>query len=118
LIKDSSFFYDKGVWRGSLSGAPMSAGVMDIGDVVQQFLKAPGNINAANPTANAQQLLVVNSMLNYMSNYNNWAFLDNYNINSPYKPYLISLQAQMMTTIEGLYKSPGNYPTNPSPCLQ
>src|SRR5439155_19179772 len=64
LTRDSSFTFEAGVWVGSLSGATTgtnNAGVMNVGDVVQQFMTAPPNVNAQNPIGNAQQVLVVNN---------------------------------------------------------
>jgi hypothetical protein len=98
-------------------------GIIKLGDVVAQFITATPNVNAANANANAQQIAVVNSMMNYMSNYNIWAS----GVTAPggvpfgdasYKTLLNSVQGTMMSAINGLYSSPGNYPTNPSACLQ
>jgi len=116
LARDSSFLFENGVWRGNLSGALLAGGVMNIGDVVQQFLSATPNVNAQNPSGNTQQNLVVDSMLNYMSNYNVWAFQYNYN-NNGLKTYLGTLQSTMMTSLQGLYNG-AYFPTNPSACLQ
>jgi hypothetical protein len=116
LARSSSFLFDNGVWRGSLSGAVMGSGVMNLGDVVQQFLNATPNVNAQNPGGNAQQKLVVNNMLNYMSNYNVWAVQFNYN-NNGLKTYLTTLQGTMMSSLQGLYNG-ANFPTNPTACLQ
>ena len=121
LSRDSSFLFEKGpsdngVWRGNLSGALLAGGVMNIGDVVQQFLNATPNVNAQNPNGNAQQKLAVDSMLNYISNYNVWAVQYNYN-NNGLKSYLTTLQSTMLSSLQGLYS--GTYfPTNPSACLQ
>jgi len=117
LARDGSFLFENGVWRGSLSGSLLGSGIMNIGDVVQQFLNATPNVNAQNPSGNAQQKLVVDSMLNYMSNYNVWAIQYNFN-NSSLKSYLSSLQSEMMLNIQGLYGSPAYFPTNASSCLQ
>src|SRR5262249_3075458 len=98
LARDSSFLFENGVWRGNLSGALLAGGVMNIGDVVQQFLNATPNVYAQNPGGNTQQKLVVDSMLNYMSNYNVWAFQYNYN-NNGLKTYLNTLQSTMMSSL-------------------
>jgi len=121
LTRDSSFVFENQVWRGNLSGGTAGGGgnnlgVMNLPDVVQQFLNAPANVNAKN--GSAQQSMVVNSMLNYMSNYNVWAN-GNY-ADATMKSYLISLQGVMMTNLQGIYYAgtPSYYPTNPSPCVQ
>ena len=113
LTRDSSFLLQNGIWVGSLSGSSMAGGILNIGDVVQQFLSAPANVNAQN--GNAQQVLVVSNMLTYMSNYNVWAS-QSFN-NAALKSYLIGVQGGLMTTIQGLY-SGSYFPTNSSPCLQ
>jgi type II secretory pathway pseudopilin PulG len=114
LTRDASFLFENGVWRGSLSGSTLSGGIMNIGDLVQQFLLAPPNVNAQN--GNAQQALVVSSMLSYMRNYNVWA-QGSFN-DANLKNNLIAIQADMVSKIQGLYKSPANAPANPTPCLQ
>jgi hypothetical protein len=92
--------------------------VTNIGDVVMQFLNAPNNVNAANPNGNAQQVLVVNDMLNFMSNYNVWTQVYSNNSSAPIYNPLKALQATMVSDTQGLYISPANFPTNPSPCVQ
>jgi type II secretory pathway pseudopilin PulG len=118
LTQNSSLIFDHNVWRGSLSGSVMGAGVMNIGDVVMQFLAAPNNIYAAHPAGNAQQLAVVNDMLNYMSNYNVWAIQYGYSKSSSgLYGKLQTIQSALLSDIQGLY-SGANFPTNPSPCTQ
>ena len=79
--------------------------------VVAQFLAAPANNRAQNPSA--QQTLVVQSMMTYMSNYDRWAsgnFTDN-NLRNYLKN---TVQPNMIAAVQGLYT--GNYyPTN-QPC--
>src|SRR5206468_7877629 len=69
LIRDSSFVYDQGVWRGSIVGGTLSGG-LDIGSIVAKFLAAPKNPNAANTN---QQQLIVAAMKDYMDKYEAWA---------------------------------------------
>ncbi len=92
---------------------------MDLGAVVQQFLNATPNVNAANPVGNAQQVLIVNDMLNYMQNYNAWAAAG-YPSPSAQKTTLISIQSTMMNDIDGIYNgNAGQYfPANSAPCNQ
>jgi hypothetical protein len=70
-----SFIFQNGVWRsnGNGNGSGGGRGVMDLGAVVQQFVNATPNVNAQNPSGNAQQALIVRDMLNYMTKYNTWA---------------------------------------------
>jgi hypothetical protein len=116
LTRNNSFIFDHNVWRGSISGSVLGPGVMNIGDVVMQFLNAPNNVNAANPAGNAQQALVVANMLNYMSNYNVWAFQYGFT-NATMKAYLRSIQPGLVSSIQGLYQN-SYFPTNPNPCVQ
>jgi hypothetical protein len=113
VIKDSAFVFEQGVWRGSLSGATMAGGVMDIGDVVQQFLNAVPNENAPN----GQQAVVVGNMLSFMSNYNVWALPPNNYVNPTLKNYLIGIQGDLVLSLQNLYMTTP-YITNRSACLQ
>ena len=79
---------------------------MDLGAVVQQFVNATPNVNAANPSGNAQQAIIVNDMLNYMQNYNTWAAAG-YPSPSAQKTALISIQSTMMNDIAGIYAGAG-----------
>jgi prepilin-type N-terminal cleavage/methylation domain-containing protein len=75
LSRDSSFVYDQNVWRGSILGGFFLAG-LDVASVVDQYLAAPENPNAANTTATTgatQQSFVVQKMRNYMDAYSAWA---------------------------------------------
>jgi type II secretory pathway pseudopilin PulG len=116
LTRSTSFLYDHNVWRGSISGSVLGPGVMNIGDVVMQFLNSPNNVNAANPAGNAQQQSVVNNMLSYMSNYNVWAYQYGFT-NAGMKAYLRSIQPGLVSSIQGLYQN-SHFPTNPAPCVQ
>jgi type II secretory pathway pseudopilin PulG len=110
LTRDVSFVYEAGVWKDSIRGDP-PFGLGDISGVVAAFLAAPTNSLAATPT---QQVAVVQSMINYMSNYNNWA-AGNFTDNS-LKNYLKNtLQPAMISAVQGLYTG-SNYPTNAGAC--
>jgi type II secretory pathway pseudopilin PulG len=111
------FVFENGVWRSNGNGSGAGPGVMDLGKVVQQFLAATPNVNAANPNGNAQQVLIVNDMLNYMKNYNAWAAAG-YPDPSAQKTLLISIQSTMMSDIAGIYSGPSGayYPANPAAC--
>ena len=60
LIRDTSFVYNEGIWRGSIGGFTPVAG-LDIGSVVDKFLAAPGN-----PASASTQQDVVKAMKDYM----------------------------------------------------
>lgn len=115
LTRDASYVFEQGVWRGSIIGAAL-AGVGNIGDVVDSFMLATPNVRAANTNGNAQQVLAVNGMLTFMSNYNVWAAAS---FPDASKASMRSLQESMMTAIQGLYRNGGGKdysPTNPSAC--
>jgi len=121
LMADSSFVFEQGIWRNNLLGAAVGNGVAGVEDLVQQFLNATTNVNAANPNGNAQQILVANDMLTYMSNYNVWAFTNNYDKNGGVYTFLKNFEPTMMSDIQGLYllnagKGNNHYPTNPFAC--
>ncbi len=120
LNRDSSFVFEQNIWRGSLSGSVI-AGAGNIGDVAQQFLDATPNVNAQLTNGNAQQVAIINSMMNYMSNYNVWA-AGNFS-DSSLQNELKVIEPNMISTMEGIFLSGAGagasyYPTNPSPCLQ
>jgi type II secretory pathway pseudopilin PulG len=117
LNADTSFVFEAGVWRSSILGSSFS-GSYGVGDLVQQFIQATPNVNATTKVpANNQQILVANDMLKYMSNYNVWAYSNNYSKSSAAYSTLTALQPIMISDIQGLYRiSTGNYPTNPGPC--
>jgi hypothetical protein len=81
-------------------------------------------VNAANGNGNAQQALVVNDLLTYMSNYNYWAYTDNFSKSSGAYKFLAGNngfeKTTMMSDIQGLYQfnaggGQNYYPTNPFP---
>jgi type II secretory pathway pseudopilin PulG len=111
LDQDTSFVYEKGVWRKSIA-AGVAVGTGDISGIVEAFLKAPENINAAHTNgAGLQQFIIVTNFIAYMSNYNRWedaGFTDN-----GLKTYLQSFQPQMMQSVSDLYQnSDKHFPTN------
>ena len=121
LTADTSLVFEQGKWGGSLTGASAGSGAAGVDDVVQQFLNATPNTNAQNwslSNQNTQQLLVVNDIFAYMSNYNVWAFSNNFSRSSPIYTYLKNFEPTMISDIQGLYllnAGGGNsyYPTNP-----
>jgi hypothetical protein len=119
LTADASFVFEVGKWRGTLQGGSPGNGAATGGDVVQQFLDATPNVKAANPNSNAQQVLIVNDMLTFMSNYNVWAYSNGFASGS-LKTYLKNFEPTMISDLEGLYQlgsgANNHYPTNPGPC--
>jgi hypothetical protein len=116
LNGDVSFVFEAGIWRSSLLGSSVS-GSYGVGDLVQQFIQATPNVNAATTVpSNNQQILVANDMLSYMSNYNVWAFSNNFSKSAAVYTTLKNLQPIMVSDIQGLYELSTHYPTNPGPC--
>src|SRR5262249_25726185 len=100
LNADTSFVFEQGIWRSTLLGSS-GGGASGIGDLVQMFIQATPNSNAAHNTTNWQQQLVANDMLNFMSNYNVWAFTNAFDKNASVYTTLKAQQLQMMTDIQG-----------------
>ena len=131
LTTDTSFVFEQGIWRGNITGASAGNGAANVGDLVQQFLEATPNTNTAPnwslSNQNTQQVLVVKDMLNFMSNYNVWAYQYSFtntafNDTKKNSGLLIDLQKALMLDIQGLYLLSGNvnqnhYPGNTNtPC--
>ena len=108
LNRDGSFIYRDRIWQGGNGGA--LAGGVDLAGVVLAFLNAVPNTRAANGAD--QQRLVVQSMMNYMSNYIAWA--DSGFNDASIKSYLLNTaQPQMIATIQDIFQG-SYYPTNAS----
>jgi prepilin-type N-terminal cleavage/methylation domain-containing protein len=116
LTHDSSFVFDQNKWLNSL-GTPTNmfltgtggggSGIknFDFTDMVNGFLNAPGPTGtAANLTPSAQQSNVVQSFINYMTGYTNWAALG-----APYPSALYNTsladQAALMSNVNALISS-------------
>jgi prepilin-type N-terminal cleavage/methylation domain-containing protein len=99
LTKDTSFVYDQGTWRSSISGLPPLAGILDFAALVPSFLAAPAHPLPTSATKTQQQ--VFDSMITYMNAYTAWA---NGGFSSAtLRDTAISAQTTMMAAIEGLY---------------
>ena len=109
LIRNQSFVFEAGVWKGSIVGGTMVGG-FDVAGVVAQFLSATTNQNAAA----GQQVTVVNDFLAYMSNYDRWAS-GNFTDNSMKNYLKNTLQPAMMNAVQSLYVGSA-YPTNSGAC--
>jgi hypothetical protein len=76
LTRDSSFVYEQNIWRSSMAAGSFLAGSLDLSSIVDKYLDAPENTNAANTLATTgvtQQSVVVSNMIAYMTAYTNWA---------------------------------------------
>jgi prepilin-type N-terminal cleavage/methylation domain-containing protein len=75
LTRDSAFVFDQNQWRPTIGGGSFLAG-LDLGSVVDQYLKAPENPNALYTIAKGsnitQQAVVVRKMKDYFDAYGNW----------------------------------------------
>lgn len=109
LSRDGSFMYQNGIWKSSAAGGAMPGGV-DIAGVVHAFLNAVPNTEARYGAA--QQKLVVQSMMNYMSNYIAWAD-GNFTDDSLKSYLLVTVQPNMITTLQEFFQGV-YYPTNAS----
>lgn len=117
LESDTSYVFEGGRWRDSVQGRVVT-GIGDVSGVVAAFLAATANTNAANPYTNYQQILVVQSMINYLSNYSAWA-AQNFPSGALQNHLKNTVQPNLMTAVRGLYADvtgPNNYyPTNGAP---
>jgi prepilin-type N-terminal cleavage/methylation domain-containing protein len=112
LIRGNSFVYDQNVWRGS---GGFLVGGLDIAKVVDDFLAAFPNAQAQNGAG--QQPIVVQSMINYMDRYSEWAAA-NFPYNSGTAPTYIAVvnaQAAMKTAVQGQYLA-NTYDPDEVPC--
>jgi type II secretory pathway pseudopilin PulG len=109
LIRDGSFLYQNGVWKSSAVGGGLSGGV-DIAGVVYAFLNCTPNTEAAYGAD--QQRRVVQSMMNYMSNYIAWAD-GNFSDDNLKNHLLNTVQPAMIDTAQEIFQG-SYYPTNAS----
>src|SRR6185369_5109463 len=110
LTRDTSFVYEQNVWRSSLTGGSFLAGSLDLGSVVDKYLDAPENTNAANTTVTnsvrwtgiSQQSVVVSNMTAYMQAYTNWAAAGF--PNNSLKATARAIEANMVTAVLDQYQ--------------
>ena len=112
LIRDNTFSYDQDTWRGSISGEGFLAG-LDIASVVNRYLAAYPNVRAQNGTG--QQAIVVQSMINFMDRYNDWATAGFPSGTAASYVAVQNAQLAMKTAVQGQYIANGNNP-NEVPC--
>jgi prepilin-type N-terminal cleavage/methylation domain-containing protein len=105
LTRDISFVYQQNIWRASIEGLG-SAGGLDIGTIVDRFLRAPHNPNALD-SPNAQ-INIVQEMLDYMQAYQTWE--DAGFPNNALRTAAVNAQDAMMVAVQGLYKHPNYFP--------
>jgi prepilin-type N-terminal cleavage/methylation domain-containing protein len=111
LIRDNTFIYDQDTWRGSIGGEFFIGGV-DIASVVDRYLAAYPNARAQNGTN--QQAIVVQSMINFMDRYDDWAGLGFPYNNSPVPASysaLLDAQTAMKTAVQDQYQANNHDPT-------
>ncbi len=125
LDRDNSFVYDQDVWRESIggrSGGASSIAGLDLGSIVDQYLRAPENTNvlsSACRTGTNQQWIVVSNMMVYLDAYSAWA--------APYAgqpapwPHdtnydrAVTAQAKMVEAVQYQYSKVGNTDCTPMP---
>jgi type II secretory pathway pseudopilin PulG len=103
LSRDISFVYMQDVWRTEIGGM---LGGMDIGSIVDRYLRAPHN-----PTAtytNDHQMVVVQAMMDYMQAYQNWEAIGFGN--NALRTAALAAQDAMMDAVQEQYKDPQNTP--------
>jgi hypothetical protein len=120
LNEDSSFVFENGVWKTSLTGGRTLGAGSSMG-IVAAFLAARPNTNAQyySPAfSNQQQVLIVGAFINYMSNYNRWVYtnMSNTERNSLQSYMQGTSQPQLMDLVHGLYTKAADgkdhFPTN------
>ena len=112
LIRNNSFIYDQNVWRGSIGGEGFLAG-LDIASVVDRYMAAYPNVRAQNGTN--QQAVVVQSMINFMDRYDDWAAAGFPTNSAPTYVAVQNAQVAMKTAVQGQYIANG-YNPNEVPC--
>lgn len=106
LLRDYSFVYNLDVWRGSLAGALVVAG-LDLASVVDRYLSCYPNPNAT--FGSTQQVVVVAKMKAYLDNYSLWA--DSLFLNTSLKNQLKDTdQPDMVTAVQQQYQATANTP--------
>jgi len=113
LIRNNSFIYDQNVWRGSIGGEGLLAG-LDIASVVDRYMAAYPNVNAQYRTN--QQAVVVQSMINFMDRYNDWAAAGFPTNSAPTYAAVTNAQVAMGNAARGQYIQAGGYAPNAVNC--
>jgi type II secretory pathway pseudopilin PulG len=119
LREDSSFVFENNVWESSIVGPVPVPGISDLAAIVDAFLKAYPNPNShyyTNTAPRTQQVVIVNTMMDFMSGYTNWAAGG---FGNPLKNSLglDSKQAAMMDAVQGLYSPLSTWTNVPPPNL-
>ena len=125
LVRDNSFVYDQDVWRDSIggrSGGASSVAGLDLGSIVDQYLRAPENTNALNytyKTGTNQQWIVVSNMMVYLDAYSSWA--ETYSNQPAPWPHdtnydaAVAAQGKMVEAVQYQYLKVGNTDCTPTP---
>lgn len=112
LTRDISYVYQQHVWRTSIQGLGLAGG-MDIGDIVERFLRAPHNPNALYTTNG--QVVVVEKFLDFMQAYQDWETAGFPDYSSSQWQLADQKQGEMIFAVQKLYKDPTYSPTE-VPC--
>jgi hypothetical protein len=117
LSREIGFIHQDNVWRSDLGGPRLPSGLMDLGTVVERFLRATGNPNSqagqSGYDPKLQQQQVVQSFRDYIQAYLAWeegGFSD-----SSLASLARSKQAAMMNRVQELYYNP-TYTPPEVPC--
>jgi hypothetical protein len=105
LTRDISFVYQQHVWRASIEGLGFAGG-MDIGTIVDRFLRAPANPNPNVP--GNQQVISVQRMMEYFQAYETWEGVGFGN--NAQRDAALNAKDAMMAAVQGIYKSPNYHP--------
>jgi prepilin-type N-terminal cleavage/methylation domain-containing protein len=104
LIRHNTFAYDQDTWRGSIGGEFFLGG-LDIASVVDRYLAAYPNVNAKEGVN--QQAVVVQSMIDFMDRYDDWAAAGFLSKTSASYSALADAQATMKAKVQGQYQKGG-----------
>lgn len=113
LNKNSTYYYENGMWKSSAVGADLPGG-LDLARVAAGFLSATSNTNAMYGAA--QQGIILGQFINFMTNYINWA-----KVGFPEgdRAGLITMQQNMLLSCQELFIKLGakdNFPINEGAC--
>ena len=118
LLRDTAFVFDKNRWRGSIGSASFVTG-LDLGSVVDQFLKAPENPNAlytlAKGSNTTHQAVVVQKMKDYFDRYAAWAAA-NFPNSGGIRQAALDAQAAMKDAVQDQYLNARTPPVGGVPC--
>lgn len=117
LQEDESFVFENNVWQSSIIGPITAPGIGDLTGIVKAFLEAYPNPNSfyyTNTAPRTQQVLVVSTMREFMTNYSYWA---SQGFDAALKTTLDieGKRDAMMDAVQGLYSQYGQFTNKPPP---